>query len=226
MGSRSTTRCSLSSYTIRETDHTGSGDRGERQVYAQPRAGVRDLEVAQAATVADLLERHEARARGAPGPSVSAWWCAIRSKSGGLLCVWPTCLRWSPASKIVGVFSETADAPRLATKVRAAIRRLGRRVNRVAPAPPIRPLHSTDPAGGVFVGASQPLAQPTGGLARGRSIKGHQRGRDLGNPDDSRAPAIGRDRGDLDHVRVAADEFFEAMDSYAHGRGGCVCLGG
>ena len=92
--------------------------------------------------------------------------------------------------------------------------------------PLIRALRSTDPAGGVFVGASQPLAQPIGGLPRGRSIKGHQRGGDAGNPDDARAPAIGRDSGDLDQVRVSADEFFEAMDSYAHGRGGCVCLGG
>jgi hypothetical protein len=68
------------------------------------------------------------------------------------------------------------------------------------------------------VGASQPLAQPIGGLARGRAIKGHERGRDFGNPDDARAPAIGRDSSDLDQVRVSADGFFEAMDRYAHGR--------
>jgi hypothetical protein len=67
------------------------------------------------------------------------------------------------------------------------------------------------------VGASQPLAQPAGGVVRGRSVEGHQRSRDPGNPDDARAPAIVRDSGDLDQVRVSADDFFEAMDSYAHG---------
>ena len=46
----------------------------------------------------------------------------------GRLCVWSaSCPRWSPAAMIVGVLSGTADAPRLATKVRAAGRRPGRR---------------------------------------------------------------------------------------------------
>jgi hypothetical protein len=75
------------------------------------------------------------------------------------------------------------------------------------------------------VGASQPLAQPAGGFVWGRSVERHQRGRDPGNPDDARAPTIGRDSGNLDQIRVSADEFFEAMDSDAHGRGGCVCSG-
>jgi hypothetical protein len=68
------------------------------------------------------------------------------------------------------------------------------------------------------VGASQPLAQPAGGVVGGPSVERHQRSRDPGNPDDARAPAIVRDTGDLDHVRVSADEFFEAMDGYAHGK--------
>ena len=87
----------------------------------------------------------------------------------------------------------------------------------VAPTPPIRPLHSTDRTGGVFVGASQPLTQPARRFVGGRSVEGHQRGRDLGDPDDARAPAIVRDSSDLDQVRVSADQFFEAMHSYAHG---------
>ena len=67
------------------------------------------------------------------------------------------------------------------------------------------------------MGASQPLAQLAGCFAGRRSVEGHQRGRDLGNADDARAPAIARDSSDLDQVRVSAYQFFEAMPSDAHG---------
>jgi hypothetical protein len=64
---------------------------------------------------------------------------------------------------------------------------------------------------------NQPLAQPSGGFVWRRSVEGHQRGRAPAIPDEAGAPAAVRDRGDLDQVRVSADQFFEAMDGYAHG---------
>jgi hypothetical protein len=71
--------------------------------------------------------------------------------------------------------------------------------------------------GSGFVRASQPLAQPSGRFVWRRSVEGHQRDRAPGNPDDASAPAVGRDRGYLDQVRVSSDQFLEAMNGYAHG---------
>jgi ribosomal protein L32 len=73
------------------------------------------------------------------------------------------------------------------------------------------------------VRASQPLPQPSRGFVRRRSVERHQRGGDPRNPDDASAPAIARDGGDLDQVGVPANQFFEAVDGCAHGRGGCAC---
>jgi hypothetical protein len=67
------------------------------------------------------------------------------------------------------------------------------------------------------VRASQPVAQPSGGFVWRRPVEGHQRDWAPGDPDDAGAPAVARDRGDLDQVRVSADQFFEAMDGDAHG---------
>jgi hypothetical protein len=66
------------------------------------------------------------------------------------------------------------------------------------------------------VGTSQPLAQLPGRFVWRWSIEGHQRDRAPGNPDDTGAPTVGRDSGHLDQVGVPADQFFEAMDGYAH----------
>jgi hypothetical protein len=66
------------------------------------------------------------------------------------------------------------------------------------------------------VRTSQPLAQPSGGFVWRRSVEGHERDRPR-NPDDAGAPAVVRDGGHLDQVRVSADQFFEAMDGYAQG---------
>jgi hypothetical protein len=67
------------------------------------------------------------------------------------------------------------------------------------------------------------MAQQAGGLVGRRSIERHQRRRDPWNPDDARAPSIVGDSSDLDQIRVSADQFLEAMNSYAHGEGAaCV----
>ncbi len=66
--------------------------------------------------------------------------------------------------------------------------------------------------------ARQPLTQLFGGFVWRWSVEGHQGDGAAWNPHDASAPAVGRDSGHLDQVRVSADQFFEAMNGDAHGR--------
>jgi hypothetical protein len=67
------------------------------------------------------------------------------------------------------------------------------------------------------VRAREPVEQTRGGLVRRCPVKGHQRGRHAGNPDDVGAPAlVGRHH--LDEVRATTDGLFKAMNSRLHSR--------
>lgn len=66
------------------------------------------------------------------------------------------------------------------------------------------------------VSTGEPLAQTVGRLVRGRTVEGHQRGRQPGDPDDAGAPPIFGDGRDLEDVGLSGDGFVKAMYGCVH----------
>ena len=152
----------------------------------------RDVEIAYAAAIGDLLHLHDAVARGAPGP-VRVRLLLQHSLevglplTGSLRRLTEQRYRTQPDERC-----ECCDA------------------NRRADHPDI--LHRPSGTGrGARMRAREPAAKLIRGLDRRGAVERHQRGRDAGDADDVGTPPVLGYRDDFNQVRAAGDRLFETM---------------